>query len=83
MRPADTSPEAWSVWLDLVRRMTPEEKLRRTFALSAMVRRGMAEGVRQRYPQASEEEVFLRTSKLILGDELFERAYGQALTDGK
>ncbi len=63
--------------------MTPEEKMQRVFELSAVVRRGMAEGVRQRYPQANEREVFLRTSKLILGDELFERAYGQPITDGK
>jgi len=30
MRPADTSPEAWQVWLDLVRKMSPAERLQRT-----------------------------------------------------
>jgi hypothetical protein len=38
MRPRDTSPEAWRVYLDLMRKMTPEEKLQRTFEYSAMVR---------------------------------------------
>lgn len=37
MRPADTSPEAWAVYLDLLQ-MTPEERLERVFQWSAVVR---------------------------------------------
>ena len=79
MRPTDTSPEAWAVWLNLIRQMPPEERMRRAFESSAMVRRAATEGVRQRYPSAPEREVFLRTGKLVLGAELFERAYGESL----
>ena len=38
MRPRDTSPEAWEVYLGLMERMSPEEKLQRTFEFSTMVR---------------------------------------------
>jgi hypothetical protein len=83
MRPADTSPEAWEVFLACVRRMSPAQRMLRALELSDMVR-GLAEqGVRQRFPQADEREVFLRVARLRLGDELFRKAYGEdALPDG-
>ena len=81
MRPADTSPEAWKVFIDLQRRMSPSEKLQRTFEYSAFVQR-LAEGdLRRRYPQATEREIFLRSAKRRLGAELFHKAYGEELPD--
>ena len=81
MRPADTSPEAWKVFIDLHTRMSPAEKLQRTFACSAFVR-GLAEGgLRQRYPLASDREIFLRAARQRLGAELFRKAYGDELPD--
>ena len=38
MRPADTSPQAWEVYLGLVRAMSPAERLRRALELSEEVR---------------------------------------------
>ena len=81
MRPADTSPEAWKGLLDIQRRMSPEEKIARTFEWSEIVR-GFAEaGLRERYPQADEHEILLRYARMTLGEELFHRAYGNALPD--
>jgi|GEM_PF-2284348 len=38
----------------------------------------MAEaGLRQRYPDASDEEIRMRAIRQRLGDELFEKAYGK------
>jgi hypothetical protein len=76
MRPRDTSPEAWKVLMDLMRKMSPEEKLQRTFEFSAMVRRFGEAGVRQAYPDASEREIFLRAAQRQLGDELFQKVFG-------
>ena len=81
MRPADTSQEAWKVFLECQRRLTPSEKVRRAYELSDMLRRLNAAGIRLRYPQASEQEVFLRVTRQALGAELFRRAYGDAVTD--
>ena len=81
MRPADTSPEAWKVFINLHRQMSPSEKLRRTFAYSAFVQ-SLAEGnLRRLYPQASEREIFLRSARQRLGAELFRKVYGEELPD--
>jgi hypothetical protein len=79
VRPADTSPEAWQVWLDLVRKMTPSERLQRTFEYSAFVRNLAESTLRSKHPEASEREIFLRAARQRLGPELFERAYGGEL----
>jgi hypothetical protein len=81
MCPADTSPEAWKVLLDLLRKMPPEEKLRRTLEHSEMIRLAGESGLRQAYPQASDREIFLRSARLRLGAELFCRVYGDELPD--
>jgi len=80
MCPADTTPEAWRVFLELQRRMSPAEKLERTLEISDRLRAFARAGVRQRYPQADEREVFLRVARLALGAELFRTAYGHVLT---
>jgi hypothetical protein len=81
MRPADTSPEAWEVYLGLVRKMPPAERLRRALELSEEVRCVAEAGLRLRYPRADESEIALRRARLELGLELFRKAYGEALPD--
>jgi hypothetical protein len=81
MRPADTSPEAWKVFLDLQRRMTPGEKIARAFEWSEIVRGFTEAGLRERYPAANDREILLRYARLTMGDDLFRRAYGNALAD--
>ena len=78
MCPRDTSPEAWKVYLDIQRRMSPAEKLQRTFEFSAFVN-ALAEGVvRQQYPAAGEREIFLRAARRQLGPG---KVYGSELAD--
>jgi len=57
--------------------MTPEERIRRAFELSEMVRSLAEAGLRQRFPQAGDDEIFFRMARLTLGEELFRRAYGE------
>jgi hypothetical protein len=76
MCPADTSPEAWKVLLDLLRKMPPSEKLQRTLEWSDLIRRFAEAGMRQRYPDADEREIFLRMARQNLGPELFRKVYG-------
>jgi len=79
MRPRDTSPEAWKVLIDLIRQMTPEERLQRCLELSDAVRLAAEAGLRETYPHASEREIFLRAARQKLGPELFQAVYGNAL----
>jgi hypothetical protein len=81
MCPADTSPEAWKILIDLLRKMPPEEKLRRTLEWSEMIRLAGESGLRQAYPQASEREIFLRSARRRLGAKLFCKVYGDELPD--
>jgi hypothetical protein len=79
MRPRDTSPEAWKFLMDLMRKMSPEEKLQRTFEYSAFVRKFAEAALRQQYPLASEREIFLRAAHRHLGAELYAKVYGAEL----
>jgi hypothetical protein len=81
MRPRDTSPEAWTVYLDLQRKLSPSAKLRQAFEWSEVVRQFSIAGLRQRYPQADEREIFLRAARMNLGPELFRKAYGDKLPE--
>jgi hypothetical protein len=79
MRPADTSPEAWRVYLDIIRQMTPAQKMRRTLEWSAEIRLFAEAGLRERFPQADEREIFLRSARMRLGADLFRKVYGDVL----
>jgi hypothetical protein len=81
MCPSDTSPEVWKVFLELQRKMSPSEKLRQTLSFSESIRKLAEAGMRRRYPHAGEREIFLRMARQNLGRELFEKVYGNALTD--
>lgn len=76
MRPADTSPEAWKVWVDLMRKISPEVKLQRAIEYTAMVHKLCEAGIRQAYPGAGDREIFLRLAQRQLGGELFEKIFG-------
>ena len=79
MRPRDTAPEAWKVQMDLIRKMSPEERLERCFELSAMVLDFAEAALRQKHPEASDREIFLRLAHRKLGAELYGRVYGAEL----
>jgi len=81
MRPRDTSPEAWEIFLELQRRMSPGEKIARAFEWSEVVRNFAEAGLRQQYPAADDREILLRYARMTLGEELFRKAYGNALPD--
>lgn len=73
---ADTDPRAMEVWLGLLRRKTPGERIAMAFELSDFAVRVAESGVRARYPEASEREIFLRSAALRLPRDLMIRAYG-------
>ena len=82
MCPADTTPEAWKIFLEIQQRLSPSEKLQRALDLSLLIRRAAEAGLRQKYPHAGEKEIFLRVTRLALGADLFEKAYGDAIPPG-
>jgi hypothetical protein len=79
MRPRDTSPEAWKVLMDLIRAMSPEQRLQKCFELNAMVDAFAEAGLRQKYPEAGDREIFLRLAHRKLGSDLYRKVYGAEL----
>ena len=72
----DTSPEALEVFFEIQRRRTPEQKLADVFELSQGLFETSEAGVRLRYPDASEREVFLRAVAAKTPRDLMIKAYG-------
>ena len=62
--------------MDLMRKISPEEKLRRAIEYTAMMRRLCEAGIREKYPGAGEREIFLRLAQRQLAGELFEKIFG-------
>jgi hypothetical protein len=72
----DTDPKALEVFLEIQRRRTPEQKLNDVFDLSDGLFEMAKAGVRLRYPEADEREVFLRAVAMKTPRELMIKAYG-------
>ena len=71
----DTSPEALKVFYEIQRRHSGGQKLADAFDLSEGLFEMAKRGVRMRYPDAPEREVFLRAVATRLPRELMIRAY--------
>ena len=65
------------VWLDLMRRMPPGEKIAAVFRASQFVLQAYEMGVRRLYPDADDEEVRVRVAARHLPRELVIRVYGR------
>lgn len=72
----DTSPAALEVFYEIQRRRTPEQKLADVFQLSQGLFELVKAGMRLRYPEADEREVFLRAVASRVPRELMIKAYG-------
>ena len=73
--PADTSPEAAWRQVEVYRRMTPEQRFVISCEMNDALCARVANGVRQRHPELSDEEVRLAVIRICLGDELFSKAF--------
>lgn len=73
---ADTDPRVMEIWLETLRAKTPAEKLAMTLAMTEAAMKMSESGVRARYPNALEREIFLRSAALRIPGDLMIRAYG-------
>jgi hypothetical protein len=73
--PADTTPEAWRVQVEIYRRMSPSKRLELALRMSDAMREVVASGVRARHPEYSEQQIKYAVNRLLLGDELFRKAF--------
>lgn len=75
---ADTPAEVEERQIAAWRRMSPAEKAALVTGLTNATLTLARAGLRERYPHASERELFLRLAILRLGRDLAQRAYPDA-----
>ena len=66
----DTSPDAYAVQLDLLRQLTPQQRLRKTFAMSRQLKQMAMDAIRRRHPNFDESQVRLKFIELTYGEDL-------------
>ena len=72
----DTTPEAQRKQYELMRKLSPEQKLSLAFNLTNMMRQLVVADLRHRFPQADDEEIRRRFIARVLPREDVIRAYG-------
>lgn len=77
MRSRDTTPEAHAVQQEIYRKMEPGQRIRLVIEMSECAREISIAGVMAREPELTREEARLQVLRSILGDALFEAAYGK------
>jgi hypothetical protein len=71
----DTSEDAARVQLDVYRRMDPSDRLQVGLELTRISRDLMAQGIRTRHPEYSDDDVQWALIRAWLGPQTFQRAY--------
>jgi hypothetical protein len=72
----DTTPEAEVILFKLWREAPAWRKLEMMEGLNRLARQLALMGLRQRFPEASDEELRWRLAVITLGEELATRVYG-------
>lgn len=72
---SDTTPDAARVQLEVYRRMTGAQRVELGVKLSMAMRRMVLEGIRARHPEYTDEQARLVLFRVLLGDELFRKAW--------
>ena len=73
----DTSADALAVQLQVLRRIGPAGRLAMAFELSDNVRSLVEAGVRQRHSDWNDRAIEREVIRLMIGDDLFQRAFGK------
>jgi hypothetical protein len=73
--PRDTSTEAHAVQMAWLRRLSPAARVELAVRMSEETRDLARAGIAARHPEYSDEDVTLALLRLLLGDDLFRRAW--------
>ena len=73
---SDTSPEAQRVQIELMRRLSPSQKLALAFEVTEAMRNLVLADLRHRFPEADPTEIRRRFIARVLSREDVIRAYG-------
>ena len=71
----DTTPDAAAVQTGIYRRMTPDQRTWAAAEMSTMARAITLDNIRARHPEYVEHQARMALYRLLVGDELFRRAW--------
>lgn len=74
---SDTSSEVEDILITLLRQAPAWRKFKMVGDLNATVKQFALDGIRQRHPNATDQELNRRLADLLLGEELAAKAYGE------
>ena len=64
---SDTDPRAMEVWIDLLRKQSPGEKLSSVLLMADGGHAQLQANLRRKYPQATQREIFQHVAALNIG----------------
>lgn len=74
---SDTHPTMEALQVQLLRQVSPSEKLEMLAELNASAHLLAISGLRSRYPQESKARIQRRMAGLLLGEELASKVFGE------
>ena len=78
---SDTHPQIEAYQIELLRQAPPWRKAQMVGQMYATVKQLAYQGLRQRHPDASEDELRRRLAGILLGEALATKVYGPMKTD--
>lgn len=78
---SDTSEAADRIQFEILRRMSPAERGQLMTEMTLAVQRLAFAGMRERHPDATDDEIWLRLAVERLGRETVRKVYGSAPDD--
>jgi len=73
--PRDTTPEAYRIQIEALRRMGPEGRARMSFGFCDLMHEIIRTGIRQRHPDYDDVQVKLAFIRLTSGKEVFDKFF--------
>jgi len=78
IRPADTDEETYQIWLQVLRSLTPGQRLENALRLSEQNRELALAGILHRHPEYGPEQAELALRRWRWGDQTFREVYPRA-----
>jgi hypothetical protein len=75
-RPLDTTEEAWAIVEEGIRRMTPEQRIRRAISLTIFGHGLALANIRRHHPEEDERKHRLRLAARYIDAQTMKRAFG-------
>jgi hypothetical protein len=71
--PPDTSPEAYRKQIEILRKMTGEQRLQITFEMSDKARQKLIDDIKKQHPEFTKQRIIIEIIHRCYGEELSQK----------